>query len=84
MLPNAYFLFHKGSIGFHGNATDVLSLIEDYQEQLNLLVQSVVAKTDFTEEEMAEKIMSDFYVRSQLALEKKVVEKIVDDIDILF
>ena len=55
-----------------------------YQEQLNLLVQSVVAKTDFTEEEMAEKIMSDFYVRSQLALEKKVVEKIVDDIDILF
>lgn len=84
MLPNAYFLFHKGSIGFSGNATDVLSLIEDYQEQLELLVQSVVAKTDFTEEEMAEKIMSDFYVRAPLALEKKVVDKVVDNIDMLF
>lgn len=84
MLPNAYFLFHKGSIGFNGNATDVLSLIEDYQEQLDLLVQSVVSKTDFTEEEMAEKIMSDFYVRAQLALEKKVVNQIIDDISILF
>lgn len=84
MLPNAYFLFHKGSIGFSGNATDVLSLIEDYQEQLELLVQSVVAKTDFTEEEMAEKIMSDFYVRAPLALEKKVVDKVVDDITMLF
>lgn len=84
MLPNAYFLFHKGSIGFSGNATDVLSLIEDYQEQLELLVQSVVAKTDFTEEEMAEKIMSDFYVRAQLALEKKVVDEVVSDISLLF
>ena len=84
MLPNAYFLFHKGSIGFSGNATDVLSLIEDYQEQLELLVQSVVAKTDFTEEEMAEKIMSDFYVRAPLALEKKVVDEVVNDISLLF
>lgn len=84
MLPNAYFLFHKGSISFGGNATDVLSLIQDYQEQLDLLVKNVVSKTDFTEEEMAEKIVSDFYVRAQLALEKKVVDKVVDDISILF
>lgn len=84
MLSSAYFLFHKGSIGFSGNATDVLSLIEDYQEQLETLVDSVVAKTDFTTEEMAEKIMSDFYVRAPLALEKKVVDQIVDDINVLF
>lgn len=83
MLPNAYFLFHKGSIGFSGNATDVLSLIADYQEQLDLLVESVVAKTDFTEEEMAEKIMSDFYVRAPLALEKKVVDEVISDISVL-
>ena len=84
MLPNAYFLFHKGSIGFNGNATDVLSLIADYQEQLELLVESVVAKTDFTEEEMAEKIMSDFYIRAQLAIEKGVVDEVIDDINVLF
>ncbi len=84
MLPNSYFLFHKGSIGFSGNATDVLSLIQDYQEQLDLLVQNVVSKTEFTEEEMAEKIMSDFYVRAPLALEKGVVDDVIEDIDILF
>ena len=62
----------------------MLSLIADYQEQLDLLVQSVVAKTEFTEEEMAEKIMSDFYVRAPLAVEKKVVDEVIDNIDILF
>ena len=61
-----------------------MSLIADYQEQLDLLVQGVVARTEFTEEEMAEKITSDFYVRAPLAVEKKVVDGVVDSIDTLF
>lgn len=81
MLPSAYFLFHKGSIGFNGNAQDVMSLIRDYQEQLEFLVQNLVAKTNFTEEEMQEKIMSDFYVRAQLAVEKGVVNGIIENLD---
>ena len=58
--------------------------VDFYQEQLDTLVESVVAKTDFTEEEMAEKIMSDFYVRAPLAVEKKVVDGVVEDMGILF
>ena len=56
MLPSSYFLFHKGSIGVNGNANDVLSLIEDYQEQLNILVQKIVSCTDFTEAEVLNNI----------------------------
>lgn len=83
MLPSSYFLFHKGSIGFNGNAQDVMSLIRDYQEQLEFLVQNLVAKTNFTEEEMEEKIMSDFYVRAQMALDKGVVDEVVENIDLI-
>lgn len=84
MLPSSYFLFHKGSIGVNGNANDVLSLIEDYQEQLNILVQKIVSCTDFTEAEVLNNIGMDWYVRAPVALEKHVVDKIVDNIDDLF
>lgn len=81
MLKDAYFLFHKGSIGFQGNATDVLTLIEDYQNQLQFLVDKIVEKTEFSQEEVAENIMQDWYVRADLALEKGVVDKVIDDIE---
>ena len=81
MLKDAYFLFHKGSIGFQGNATDVLTLIEDYQNQLQFLVNKIVDKTSFSEEEVAANITQDWYVRSDLALEKGVVEGIVNSIE---
>ena len=84
MLPSSYFLFHKGSIGVSGDANNVLSLIEDYQEQLNILVKKIVGKTEFTEEEVLDNIGVDWYVRSTEALEKKVVDKVVDDISDLF
>lgn len=84
MLSSSYFLFHKGSIGVSGDANNVLSLIEDYQEQLNILVKKIVGKTEFTEEEVLDNIGVDWYVRSTEALEKKVVDKVVDDISDLF
>ena len=81
MLKDSYFLFHKGSIGMQGNATDVLALIEDYQNQLQFLVDKIVEKTNFSQEEVAENIMQDWYVRADLALEKGVVDKVIDDIE---
>lgn len=84
MLSSSYFLFHKGSIGVNGSANDVLSLIEDYQEQLNILVQKIVTCTDFTEKEVLDNIGMDWYVRAPLALEKKVVDKIITDIKDLY
>ena len=81
MLKDSYFLFHIGSIGMQGNATDVLALIEDYQNQLQFLVDKIVEKTNFSQEEVAENIMQDWYVRADLALEKGVVDKVIDDIE---
>ena len=84
MLSSSYFLFHKGSIGVNGNANDVLSLIEDYQAQLDILIKKIVSSTDFTEKEVMDNIGMDWYVRAQLALEKKVVDKVIDDISDLY
>lgn len=84
MLPSSYFLFHKGSIGINGNANDVLSLIEDYQEQLDVLIKKIVSSTDFTEEEVMSNIGADWYVRASLAIEKKVADKVIDDISDLY
>lgn len=84
MLPSSYFLFHKGSIGVNGSANDVLSLIEDYQEQLDTLIRKIVSSTDFTEKEVMDNIGMDWYVRAPLALEKKVVDKVIDDISDLY
>lgn len=84
MLPSSYFLFHKGSIGVNGSANDVLSLIEDYQQQLDTLIRKIVSSTDFTEKEVMDNIGMDWYVRAPLALEKKVVDKVIDDISDLY
>ena len=84
MLPSSYFLFHKGSIGVNGNANDVLSLIEDYQAQLDMLIKKIVSSTDFTEKEVMDNIGMDWYVRAPLALEKKVVDKVIDNISDLY
>lgn len=81
MLESSYFLFHKGSISISGNATDVLSLISDYQDQLQVLVDKITEKTKFTEAEIAENIVQDWYVRADSALEKGVVDGIVQDIE---
>lgn len=84
MLPSSYFLFHKGSIGVSGGANDILSLIEDYKEQLDTLVNKIITTTTFTKEEVETNIDADWYVRAPLALEKKVVDKIIDDINELY
>lgn len=84
MLPSAYFLFHKGSVNVKGNASDVLALISDYEDQLDILTKQIVENTNFTKEEVMENITSDWYVRGQLALEKHVVDKIIEDISDLY
>lgn len=84
MLPSSYFLFHKGGVSVNGNADEVLSMMSDYQKQLDALVDTIIEKTNFTKEEVMENVRSDWYIRSQLALEKHVVDKVIDDISDLY
>lgn len=83
MLKTSYFLFHKGSIGVNGNATDVLSLMADYEKQLEILVNRIIEMTTFTSKEVFDNMSKDWYIRSSLALEKGVVDGIIEDIEVL-
>ena len=84
MLRNSFFLFHKGSIEFAGGAEEIINLIADYKSQINQFSEKIGIFTKFTNEEIEKNLTSDWYVRSDLALEKGVVDQIIDDIDLLF
>lgn len=83
MLPNAYFVFHQGSGHFSGSYAEIISQIQDYQEQVNELSNFMKEMTSFTEEEISENIVTEWYIRKDEALEKGVCHEIVKDIKIL-
>jgi len=84
MLKDAYFLFHQGSGAFSGSFAEVAAEMEDYAEQVSNLSTYMVAHTKYTEEEVADNIGGEWYVRAKEALEKGVCHEILDDLSELF
>lgn len=83
MLPHAYFLFHQGSGAFNGSYLDILSQIQYYQEQVEELSSIMKENTKYTDEELADNITGEWYVRASEALEKGVCHEVVNDIKTL-
>ena len=83
MLPHSYFIFHQGSGQFGGTYAEIISQIEDYQGQVNELSNFMKERTLYTEEEIAENIVTEWYVRKDEALEKGVCHEVVSDISAL-
>lgn len=84
MLPHAYFIFHQGSGTISGTFEQICAQMEDYQNQVEELSGFMLEHTDYSEEEVANKIVGEWYVRKDEALEKGVAHKIVNDISMLF
>ena len=81
---NAYFLLHKGSCrGLSGNFNEIKSFMSDYEEQVKKMISFYIENTEYTEEEVNKNINSDWYVRFPEALEKGLVDEMVEDIDFL-
>ena len=76
-------LFHQGSGAFQGTFQEVCSQIEDYQTSVGELMDFMVEHTKYTEEEVGEKIIGEWYVRKDEALEKGVCDEIITDITTL-
>lgn len=83
VLPHAYFLFHQGSGAFNGTYLEILSQIQYYQEQVEELTSIMKESTIYTDEELAENIAGEWYVRAAEAIEKGVSHEIVSDINAL-
>jgi ATP-dependent Clp protease, protease subunit len=80
-LSKSCFLFHKGSCSLEGDASNIMAFIGDYQRQLDELSQEIMAGSTFTAEEIKNEMQKDWYVSASLALEKKILDKIITDID---
>lgn len=83
MLKTAYFLFHLGSVATSGNAADVITAMKDYQQQLDDMIVEITNHTNYTTEEVKENIKADWFIRSTEAVEKGVVDAVVEDIELL-
>lgn len=83
MLPQGYFLFHQGSGTFSGTFQEVCAQIEDYQTSIEQLMDFMLKNTSYKKEEIENKIIGEWYVRKDEAVDKGVCDEVISDISVL-
>ena len=83
MLPKSYFLYHQGSGAFSGTYGEVCAQIEDYQNSISELMDFMLSHTKYTQEELSEKIIGEWFIYPQEAIEKGVCDEIISSIHTL-
>ena len=84
MLSKSYFLFHQGSGAFSGTFAEVCAQMEDYETKVTQLTQFMMEHTKYDEEELAQKIVGEWYVYKDEAIREGVCDKVVDSLDELW
>ena len=84
MLPHAYFILHQGSGTLSGTFEQICAQMEDYQQQVEELATFVLEHITYSEEAVAEKIVGEWYIRKDEALENGVVHGVITDVSQLF
>ena len=84
MFPHAYFIFHQGSGTLSGTFDQICAQMQDYQQQVNELSDFILAHTNYSEEEIEDKIVGEWYVRKDEAIKNGVAHEVITDIDKLF
>lgn len=82
-LANSTYLLHKGSIhGVSGNYEEVKRSMQDYEKTVNELVSFYITHTQYSEEEVKNKLNSgDWYLYNDEALENGIIEKEISSIN---
>ena len=83
MMNHSYFVVHQGSSQLSGSYNEVVAIMNDYQGQVAELSNLMKERTLYTEEEIMENIVTEWYVRKEEALEKGVCHEIINDISVL-
>ena len=82
MNVHGYFIFHQGSLSnLSGEYKQIIASIEDYQAQVEELSALIKERTLYTDEEIAKNIIGEWYVRQEEALEKGIVQSIINSIE---
>lgn len=83
-LPNTVFVLHKGSCsGVSGTYDEIVAFARDYEKQMESLIDFYIENTNYTEAEILENIQTDWYIRTEEAVEKGIVDQVIDDIEML-
>ena len=80
-LPNAYLIIHQGSAQMGGNYDQMVAAMKDYEEQIERMTKFYIENTDYTEEEIRANIKTDWYVRGEELLERKLITNWVSTIE---
>lgn len=83
-LPRAQLLLHQGSGTFQGTYQEILPQVMAYQEQIEKLAEFVAERSQYTIDEVADNITSDWYIPVNEGLEKGIYNGIISDINALF
>ena len=59
----------------------IIASIEDYQAQVEELSSLIKERTLYTDEEIAQSIIGEWYVHQEEALEKGVVQSVIENIE---
>lgn len=80
-LPNSTGLFHEGSAQIQGTAEEVKSAQNNYEKQLDLVKNNLLAHTKITPKMLKSQKNKEWYMTSSELLELGVVDEILQDID---
>lgn len=83
-LSTAYFIVHKGSANMSGNYNEMKAAMDDYQRQIDRLVETYIDKTKYPSEVIEEKIKTDWYIHADEALEYGMVDEMLVNMDTLY
>ena len=82
-LPNSVFVLHKGSCsGVSGTYDEIVAFARDYEKQMDMLINFYITHTKYTEKEIEENIQTDWYIRTEEALQKGIVNELITNIDV--
>ena len=81
-LKSSYFILHKGSAALSGDFENIMNSIDDYKKEVDKMVNFIIEHSDYKKEEVEECIKKDWYIRAPQALEKGLVDEIINDINV--
>ena len=82
-LKSSYFILHKGSAALSGNFDNIMNSIDDYKREVEKMSNLILARSNYTREEVETHIGKDWYIRAEEALEKGLVDEIITNINVL-
>lgn len=85
MNKHSYFVFHQGSMtNLSGEYKQIIASIEDYQSQVQELSSLIKERTLYSDEEIGKNIINEWYIHQEEAVEKGVVQSVINSIEEVF